>query len=144
MTDILNKTQRSYNMSQIKAKNTKPEMKLRKMLFHNGLRGYSIHYGLIGKPDIVYPKYKLAIFVDGCFWHKCPRCFTTPDTRKEFWAKKIETNKKRDIEINKKLSHMGWTVLRFWEHRIMKDPHSVLRIIRKKIDNISYNQKTEM
>jgi len=133
--DVLNKKQRSYNMSRIKAKNTKPEIILRKALFRNGLRGYRIHYSLYGKPDIVFTKYKLAIFMDGCFWHKCPKCFITPETRTDYWTEKIENNKKRDEIINQKLLSKGWLVLRFWEHQIEKELDKVLNDIKSKLKN---------
>ncbi len=135
MVDVLTKKQRSYNMSMIRGRNTKPEISLRKLLFSKGIRGYRLS-GAPGKPDIIFPKYKIAIFIDGCFWHKCPRHFIEPATRKEFWAKKIEGNVKRDIEINRILKEEGWTVLRFWEHEIEKDINkcyiSVLNELLKK------------
>lgn len=126
MTDVLTKKQRSYNMSQIKGKNTKPEVSLRKLLFVNGIRGYRTHYKLIGKPDIVFPKEKIAIFIDGCFWHKCPKCFVEPETRKKFWMEKIGGNTKRDKEVNKVLRNDGWKILRFWEHEVRKFPNKIV------------------
>jgi len=100
MTDVLTQAQRKYNMSRIRAKNTGPEVRLRKMLFAAGVRGYRIYYKLPGKPDIVFIKKKVAIFVDGCFWHKCPICFQEPETRKEFWMKKIQSNVDRAAKVN--------------------------------------------
>jgi DNA mismatch endonuclease (patch repair protein) len=126
MTDVLTKKQRSFNMSQIKGKDTKPELMLRKLLYAKGIRGYRIHHKLPGKPDIVFIKKKIAIFVDGCFWHKCPVCFVKPKTRTEFWMKKIESNVKRDRMIKKNLEKEGWIVLRFWEHEINKSPDMVI------------------
>lgn len=120
MVDVLTKKQRSYNMSMIRGRNTQPELRLRKFLFSKGVRGYRLS-GLPGKPDIIFPKYKTAIFIDGCFWHKCHEHFKEPATRKKFWVKKIDGNVKRDNEINKILITEGWTVLRFWEHEIEKD-----------------------
>ncbi len=113
-------------MSQIKARDTKPELKLRKLLFAKGVRGYRIYYNLPGKPDIVFVRKKLVIFVDGCFWHKCPLCFVRPTTREDFWMRKINENVRRDKRINSRLSKEGWTVLRFWEHEVMKEPEKVL------------------
>ena len=118
MADVHTREQRSYNMSMIKGKNTKPELMLRKYLFSKGIRGYRVHYKLPGKPDIVFNKYKIAIFVDGCFWHKCPECFKKPATNKKFWKDKIDGNVKRDGEVNKILKREGWKVIRIWEHRI--------------------------
>ena len=116
--DVLNKSQRTYCMSQIKGGNTKIEVKLRKFLWRNGLKGYRIKSSLYGKPDIVYNKYKLAIFCDGCFWHKCPKCYKSPKTNNEFWDNKINGNVKRDKLVNSKLNTNGWEVIRFWEHEI--------------------------
>jgi DNA mismatch endonuclease (patch repair protein) len=127
-------------MSRIRAKNTGPEVRFRKLLFANGIRGYRIHYKLTGKPDIVFTKRKIAIFIDGCFWHKCPVCFQEPETRKEFWMKKIQSNIERDKKVNEKLREDGWTVIRIWEHEIRKNPFQVLEKIRdvlseKKVKN---------
>jgi len=121
MADVLTKEQRSYNMSMIKAKNTRPEIVLRKLLSSHGIRGYRIHYKLTGKPDIVFPKKKIAVFIDGCFWHKCPRCFVKPQTNKGFWKEKINSNVERDKIVNKKLKKMGWKIIRIWEHELRKN-----------------------
>lgn len=132
MADVLTKEQRSYNMSMIKGKDTKPEIALRKLLFSRGLRGYRVHYSLPGKPDIVFPKSKIAVFIDGCFWHKCPKCFIKPATNKKFWKKKIESNVKRDRVVNTELRKKGWKVLRIWEHEIRKDLNKYcIRICRE-------------
>ena len=136
MTDVLTEDQRRYNMSRIKGKNTGPEVKLRKLLFAHGIRGYRIHYNLPGKPDIVFTRKKVAIFIDGCFWHKCPVCFKEPEVRKEFWVKKITSNIERDQKQTRLLQDDGWTVIRFWEHEIRKEPGSVVqRIIGSVRDN---------
>ena len=129
MTDILTPSQRKYNMSRIRGKNTGPEIKLRKLLWTQGVRGYRIHYKLPGKPDIIFTKKKIAIFIDGCFWHKCPVCFQEPETRKEFWMKKIGSNVNRDLKNTLQLQDDGWTVLRFWEHEIRKTPDNVVEKI---------------
>lgn len=127
MTDVLTTGQRKYNMSRIRSKNTGPEITFRKLLFARGIRGYRIHYDLPGKPDIVFVKKKIAIFIDGCFWHKCPEDFQEPETRKEFWMNKINSNVARDEKNNKILQDDGWIVLRFWEHEIRKNPEDVVR-----------------
>lgn len=116
-------------MARIRGKNTGPEIKLRKLLWSNGVIGYRIHYALPGKPDIVFTKKKLAIFIDGCFWHKCPICFKEPETRKEFWMKKIGSNVERDLKITHQLQEDGWTVLRFWEHEIREKPDDAVEKI---------------
>lgn len=131
MTDVLNQDQRKLNMSHIRAKNTKPEVKLRKFLSAAGFRGYRIHFNLPGKPDIVFTKKKIVIFIDGCFWHKCSVCFQEPETHKEFWMKKIQSNVERDKKINEQLKNDGWTVIRIWEHDIRKSPENVVSEITK-------------
>jgi DNA mismatch endonuclease (patch repair protein) len=133
MVDVLTQEQRKYNMSQIRGKNTVPEVKLRKLLWLQGLRGYRIHYNLPGKPDIVFTKKKIAIFVDGCFWHKCPVCFQEPETRKEFWMKKIQSNVDHDKKVNAQLKELGWMVMRFWEHEVREKPDPVIKKIKKKM-----------
>ena len=112
MTDVLTPEQRKKNMSRIHSKNTSPEVKLRKLLWKSGLRGYRLYYNLPGKPDIVFTKQKLVIFVDGCFWHKCPMCFCPPATNEEFWNEKLQKNVDRDLQNNIELEDAGWTVLR--------------------------------
>lgn len=129
MADVLSPEQRKLNMSRIRAKNTGPEVKLRKMLSAEGIRGYRIHYKLPGKPDIVFTKKKIVIFIDGCFWHKCPVCFKVPETRKDFWMKKIQSNIDRDKKVNEQLKDGGWTILRFWEHDIRKKPDAIVQKI---------------
>jgi len=125
MADVLTPEQRKLNMSHIRAKDTSPEKKLRQMLRDNGIRGYRIHYDLVGKPDIVFVRKKIAIFVDGCFWHKCPVCLKEPETRKEFWMNKIDSNVRRDEKVNAELIEQGWNVIRIREHEIRKEPERV-------------------
>lgn len=136
MTDVLTREQRAFNMSKIRGKNTGPEIKLRKLLWSQGIRGYRIHYNLPGKPDIVFTKKKIAIFIDGCFWHKCPICFQEPETRKEFWMKKIQSNVDRDKKVNEQLKEEGWTVMRFWEHDIRKKQDDAVKMISDTLEKI--------
>jgi DNA mismatch endonuclease (patch repair protein) len=133
MTDVHNQEQRKFNMSRIRAKNTGPEVKFRKLLFANGMRGYRVHYNLLGKPDVVFIKKKIAIFIDGCFWHKCPVCFKEPETRKEFWMKKINSNIERDKKADLQLQKDGWLVIRIWEHEIRKNPERCIEKIMEKL-----------
>jgi DNA mismatch endonuclease, patch repair protein len=125
MTDVLTETQRRYNMSRIKGRNTGPELRLRRTLYRMGVRGYRLNCDLPGKPDLVFLRKKLVIFVDGCFWHKCPIHFVTPATRTEFWTKKIEGNVRRDRVVNNELASAGWHVARFWEHELRENPERV-------------------
>lgn len=123
MTDVHDKKTRSYNMSQIKGKNTKPEMIVREFLFSKGFR-YRIHVNkLPGKPDIVLPKYKTVIFVNGCFWHGHYNCkdFVIPKSRTEWWIKKIERNKQLDCDNFQALTILGWKVLTIFECELKKN-----------------------
>jgi DNA mismatch endonuclease, patch repair protein len=128
MTDVMTKEQRSKCMSNIKSKNTKPELILRKALWVKGMR-YRIKNTLTGNPDLHFASKKLAIFIDGCFWHGCPDHYKEPKTRTEFWKKKIDGNIKRDIYVNDVLKDSGWKVLRFWEHEIKKNLDYVVETI---------------
>ena len=109
--------QRSRNMSAIKSKNTKPEIKVRKLLHSMGYRFRLHSKDLPGSPDIVLPKYKTVIFVHGCFWHRHENCkyASNPKTRKEFWNKKFTENKKRDSEIQEKIKILDWRSVVIWE-----------------------------
>lgn len=113
---------RSYNMSMIKSSGTKPEETVRKYLFSKGLRYRKNVKTLPGKPDIVLPKYKTIVFVNGCFWHGHKDCkyFVLPKTNVEFWTDKITTNIARDEITYKKLQDMGWNVIVVWECELKK------------------------
>jgi len=115
--DTLSKEKRSWNMSRIKGKNTKPEMIVRSMLHRLGFRFRLHRKDLPGKPDIVLPKYRTVFFVHGCFWHRHEGCKYTylPKSRIEFWEKKFRQNVARDQEALKKLGAKGWRVLIVWE-----------------------------
>ncbi|HYG38088.1 MAG TPA: very short patch repair endonuclease [Cytophagales bacterium] len=117
MADVHEPEVRSYNMSQIKSKDTKPEILVRKFLFSKGFR-YRINYKkLPGTPDIVLPKLKTVIFIHGCFWHGHEGCryFVIPKTRTKFWTEKISTNISRDKTAEEKLVADGWKILKIWE-----------------------------
>ena len=120
MADVHTPQQRRYNMQQIRAKNTKPEMLVRKFLHANGFR-YSLHNKkLPGKPDIVLTKYKTIIFIHGCFWHGHTNCkyFAVPKTRTKWWLNKINTNKANDEKAGKALRKEGWKVIIIWECKL--------------------------
>ena len=117
MADVHNKATRSFNMSRIKGKNTKPEMLVRKFLHANGYR-YKLHdKKLPGKPDIVLPKYRTVVFVHGCFWHGHNNCkyFVVPKTNTQWWADKINGNKANDEKAVKALKKDGWKIITVWE-----------------------------
>ena len=117
MADVHDKATRSYNMSRIRSKDTKPEMLVRKFLFSHGFR-YRLHdKKLPGKPDIVLPKYKTVIFVHGCFWHGHENCryFVVPKTKTEWWLNKIDRNKANDQKAIQLLKKDKWKVIILWE-----------------------------
>lgn len=115
--DVHDKKTRSYNMSRIKGKDTKPEEIVRKYLFSQGFRYRKNDKRLPGKPDIVLPKYRTVIFVNGCFWHKHEGCryFVWPRSNPEFWKEKIEGTVERDQKKTAELMSAGWRVLVIWE-----------------------------
>ena len=117
MVDRVSKEVRSYNMSQIKGKNTKPEEIVRKYLFAQGFRYRKNDKRLPGSPDIVLPKYKTVIFVNGCFWHGHGGCryFVWPRNNADFWKEKIQRNIERDTNNYTKLQDLGWNVILVWE-----------------------------
>ncbi len=117
MADVHTPEQRSYNMSQIHGKNTKPEEMVRKYLFSKGMRYRKNDVRLPGKPDIVLPKYKTVIFVNGCFWHKHKGCkyFVWPKNNAEFWKDKLEKNCERDNRNYALLRSAGWHVIVIWD-----------------------------
>lgn len=121
MADNHTKEQRSYNMSKIRSTNSAPEEKVRKYLFSKGFRYRKNVKTLPGCPDIVLPKYKTVIFVNGCFWHKhdCPR-FVWPSSNKEYWEPKILRNVERDERNTRLLRDSGWQVLVVWECELKK------------------------
>lgn len=114
---------RSYNMSRIKATNTKPEETVRKYLFSKGFRYRKNDKRLPGKPDIVLPKYKTVVLINGCFWHGHEGCryFVVPKTNTEFWVEKISKNILRDRNNEEKLKELGWKVITVWECELKKD-----------------------
>lgn len=132
MTDIFDSKKRSEIMSRIKGKDTAPELKLRRALWEAGLR-YRKHFGPY-RIDIAFPGRKVAIFVDGCFWHGCPIHATKPESNKNYWNPKLERNKQRDRETTAALEAEGWTVIRVWEHDLKKMDSAKEMI--EKINNI--------
>ena len=126
--DVHDPATRSYNMSMIKGKDTKPEMIVRRFLHANGFR-YKLHdKTLPGKPDIVLPKYKTVIFVHGCFWHGHEGCkyYVIPKTRTDFWVDKINGNIARDKAKDEALKNLGFTVIRLWECELRGENSGIL------------------
>lgn len=132
--DIISKEKRSWNMSRIRSKDTKPEKIVRSLLHRMGYR-FRLHVkGLPGKPDIVLPKYKTIIFVHGCFWHRHPKCkyAYTPKSRIEFWEKKFAENIARFKIVKKELEKLKWNVVVIWECEIKSNADLV-----NKLENLS-------
>lgn len=135
MADVLSPRQRSFNMSQIRSQKTGPEVRLRDMLTLNGFWNFRMHpKEVLGKPDFYFPTAKLAVFVDGCFWHGCESCYRTPKTNKKFWNTKINTNLERDLVVDAKLRKQRVQVLRIKEHELKRDPAAVLHTLRGKLE----------
>lgn len=123
MADVKDKAARSRNMAAIKSKNTKPEETVRKYLFSKGFRYRKNDTRLIGKPDIVLPKYKTVIFVNGCFWHGHDGCryFVVPKTNTEFWINKLQGNKSRDASIQEELTRQNRKIITIWECELRRN-----------------------
>lgn len=120
-------------MARVRRSGTAPELALRSTLRRVGLRCRLTPGGLSlpGTPDLVFPRLRLAVFVDGCFWHGCPVHGTMPKTNTSFWLAKISRNRERDRQVDGSLKRLGWTVLRVWEHELRGDRHRLLRRIQR-------------
>jgi DNA mismatch endonuclease (patch repair protein) len=138
MSDIFNSQKRKEVMSNIKSKDTKFEILVRKELFKHGFRFRKNDKRYPGKPDIFLPKYKTAIFINGCFWHRHENCKYAykPKTNVEFWENKINGTKKRDKAVKKKLEEMRINVLIVWECELKKDFNSCIKKIISYLENI--------
>ncbi len=141
MADRISKEKRSWNMRQIKGRNTKPEILVRSVLHRAGYR-FTVNgpknKALPGRPDIVLPKYKTVIFVHGCFWHRHENCkrAATPKSNKKFWLEKFERNVKRDEKNLKDLKNLGWNVITIWECEL-KEQEKVIEIIEQQLNTKS-------
>ncbi len=131
MADNLTKEQRSLCMSKIRSRNTKPELMLRKALWG---QGFSYQPKIKGSPDFINKKRKIAVFVHGCFWHKCPKHFKEPKSNKKYWLPKLKRTVARDKENVKLLKKNGWKVVKVWEHEIKNDFEKAVRKARMKLD----------
>ncbi len=121
---------RSQQMARIRGRDTAPERLLRKKLWRRGLR-YRLNYKLpVGRPDLAFPGKRLAVFIDGCFWHGCPDHYVRPRTRTQFWSAKLRENVKRDIRQTADLEKLGWKVARFWEHEVFTEVEAVVRLVQ--------------
>jgi len=129
--DRLTKEERSRNMSKIRSKNTLPEIRIRKALWQMGYR-YRLHYKLLpGKPDIVIIKYKIAIFINGCFWHRHKNCIEAsfPKTNSDYWETKISKNIERDKRNQKEIKKLGWKTIVIWECMVKKEKKDNIKLL---------------
>jgi DNA mismatch endonuclease (patch repair protein) len=140
MADVFSKKKRSTVMAAVKSRGTRTtELALRQLLRRNHISGWRTNaVWLPGSPDFVFLKFKLAIFVDGCFWHGCRKCSRplVPTSNIAFWKEKIESNRRRDVRVVRQLRRLGWATARFWEHDIKKAPAKVVRRIVTAIRNV--------
>ncbi|GAB1469419.1 very short patch repair endonuclease [Chloroflexota bacterium] len=130
MSDVFTKEKRSEVMSRIKGKGNKDtELAMIKILQKHHLAGWRRNQVVIGKPDFIFPKQKVALFVDGCFWHGCPKHSNIPQNNREFWEKKLMGNMDRDKLVSRELRKVGWKVVRVWEHELSNSDRVVKRIL---------------
>jgi DNA mismatch endonuclease (patch repair protein) len=128
--DRFDKATRSRVMSHVKSRGTKTtEWRFRSLLMRAGISGWKIghDFGLPGSPDVLFPQTRIAVFVDGCFWHGCRRCRSIPLSNRAFWKAKIQKNTERDRRATRALANMGWKVIRIWEHDLKTNPKGVRR-----------------
>ena len=131
MADVFTKQKRSEVMSRIRGRGNKDtELAMIRIMRKHHISGWRRNYDLFGKPDFVFPKQKVALFVDGCFWHMCPRHFNMPQNNKAFWEKKLLGNKVRDGVVVKTLRREHWKVLRIWEHELASPEQVVKKLVK--------------
>jgi DNA mismatch endonuclease (patch repair protein) len=128
MADKLTPEQRSRIMARVRTRNTAPEVALRHALHAASIRGWRLHRRLPGKPDLVFGKARLCVFVDGAFWHGHPDYYYGQSG--EFWDKKIASNRARDERVNRELGELGWRVIRVWDFEVERDPAACVARIR--------------
>jgi DNA mismatch endonuclease (patch repair protein) len=123
-------------MARVKRSETAPELALRSALWQRGLR-YRLRPRLPGTPDLAFVGTRVAVFVDGCFWHGCPDHYTAPRTNADFWLVKIETNRARDLRVDAELRALGWRAVRIWEHVIVTDIDEAIRRVVDQLEGRS-------
>ena len=138
MPDIFTKAKRSEVMSKIRSRgNRGTELALVIFFRNHGIIGWRRHRAVFGRPDFVFPKLKLAVFVDGCFWHACPKHISLPVGNRAFWKAKLEANRRRDRLVTRELRSRGWRVLRIWEHELSRrnEGRLLARLRRNRLDS---------
>lgn len=137
--DCFTTIQRSAVMKAVRTKHTAPELLLRASLRSIGLR-YRLHpKNVPGRPDLVIAKSRIAVFVDGCFWHGCPRCYTAPQTNSPFWRRKLEANKARRLRVKALLRSAGWRYFHAWECEVERNANRIGLRLKAKINQLSEN-----
>lgn len=143
MADVFSTTKRSLVMARIRGKGNKDtELAMIKLFKRHHIRGWRRNRPLLGKPDFVFPADRVAVFVDGCFWHCCPEHGRKPSTRQDYWLPKLLRNVERDRFVSKSLRDSGWRVLRFWEHDL-KNPGIIVSRIQKALNSSSGSQASD-
>src|ERR1700687_6349881 len=131
MADWLSREQRSRNMTSIRSKgNATTEIAFKCLLRNARISGWRRHLTLPGKPDFVFRSQRLAVFIDGCFWHGCPRCYRMPEDNRPYWKAKVLSNRRRDQRRSRQLRSLKWQVLRIWEHSL-KSPRGRARVLAR-------------
>ena len=134
---------RSEQMSRIRGKDTRPELVLRSALWRSGLR-YRLGRTVLGtRPDLVFPKNRVAVFVDGCFWHGCPEHYTRPRSSSGFWAQKLRANVDRDARQTSTLESAGWRVVRVWEHDVWSNTQEVIGLVCLALTSRTWNPEAD-
>ncbi len=135
MADVFTKTKRSQVMSCIRGRSNKgTELYFVKIFKKHNIKGWRRNRPVFGKPDFVFPALRIALFVDGCFWHGCPKHYSAPTTNVEFWNKKLCVNKNRDLVVNRTLRNRAWYVMRVWEHDLRKTTeNTIIKRIKRAI-----------
>jgi DNA mismatch endonuclease (patch repair protein) len=131
MADWLSREQRSRNMASIRSKgNATTERAFLRLLREAGLSGWRRHADLPGKPDFIFQTQRVAVFLDGCFWHGCPRCYRLPEDNRGYWRAKVRGNRSRDRRRTQELRSLNWRVIRIWEHSL-KSPPAQTRVVTR-------------
>jgi len=131
MPDVFTKAKRSEVMSRIRSRGNKDtELALIKLFREHGVTGWRRNQKVFGKPDFLFRRKRLALFVDGCFWHGCPKHCKAPVGNREFWEKKLSANQERDRRVNRELRKLGWRVVRIWEHDLARRADKCIRKIQ--------------
>jgi len=123
----------------VRSAETGPEIAVRRQLWSEGLR-YRVRPKLPGTPDLAFPRQRVAVFVDGCFWHGCPEHYRAPKKNADFWRAKIERNRARDLQVDADLLAMGWTVLHVWDHLVRIDLQAATSLVKRAVNREPSNE----